>query len=59
MTELMTIEELATKLNCGGNTVRNMVKDGKIHCVRLNGRGVRFSSDEVRKYLEKNTDRIG
>jgi excisionase family DNA binding protein len=50
-TQLITIQDLARQMNCGEHVIRDLVRKGRIPCVRLGHRTLRFDSEEVRKAL--------
>lgn len=58
MNKLLTIEETAAKLRVSANSVRNMVKNGRLPEVRLGyPRGaVRFDPKDVEKLIKRRND---
>ena len=52
MTELLTTQEVAKRLNCHAVTVRKLMKDGKLGDVIRDGRKfIRVKSDAVDAYI--------
>jgi excisionase family DNA binding protein len=49
--KLLTTDEVAVLLNVHPNTVRNMVKQGRLDIVRV-GSSVRFETEAVRQFVE-------
>ena len=55
--EFFTVEELARKLKVSEKTVWRMKKSGEIAHTMIRG-FVRFTSDELQAYIEKQTRRV-
>jgi excisionase family DNA binding protein len=53
MGELLTADELATRLKVRPNTVKEWARAGKIPRVRITPKVVRYDPDAVREALEK------
>lgn len=52
MTNLLTVREIAKKLNVSEVWVRVLVRDGKLPALRLARRAIRFDEREVDQYLQ-------
>ena len=53
MPELLTAEQVGQVLQRHPRTVMALVKDGKLSAVRIGPRGVRFTQDDVRRFIER------
>ena len=51
--QLARAEELAQRLRCGKSTVYSLAKAGKIPCIGIGKKGVRFDIDEVLAALKR------
>lgn len=52
----ITTQELACKLGCCEETIRNMIHAGKLPCIQL-GRHYRFDWEKVEKHLKTTSKR--
>jgi len=52
MDRLLTIRELAERLNIAEGTAYHWLSQGRLPCVRFSSRCVRFREDDVQKMLE-------
>lgn len=52
MNELLTIEQVASKLRLSGNTIRKMTKEGRLPAIRLGG-AVRYDLKDVETLMRK------
>jgi excisionase family DNA binding protein len=53
MERLLTCKDLAERLQLSEKTIYNMVSEGRIPCVRVNNRCVRFEEHKVREWLKR------
>lgn len=49
MGQLLTLDQVATKLQCDKRTVRRQISDGKLPAIRFGERIIRIDSDELDK----------
>lgn len=50
-TTLSSLQQVAKRLHISLNTLRQLIKEGKIKAVRLSARCVRISDAEVERYI--------
>lgn len=55
MDRLLTCEEVAKLLSLKDLTVRRWTKEGKIPCVRIGGRAVRYRPSDLEKWIQDNS----
>lgn len=53
---LLTIGQLAKRLNVHRDSIRRWVRAGVIPCIRITNRTVRFDFDEVTRAIRKDVD---
>ena len=53
MEKLLTIRELAERLNIAEGTAYHWLSEGRLHCVRFSKRCVRFRESDVQKLLDE------
>ena len=53
MEKLLTIRELAERLNIAKGTAYHWLSEGRLKCVRFSKRCVRFRESDVQKMLEE------
>ena len=51
MQELVTVKQVAERLQVSRGTVYNLVKDGKLKAVKVRGNMIRLNRDEVCAYF--------
>jgi len=56
MEKLLTIRELAERLNIAEGTAYHWLSEGRLKCVRFSRRCVRFRESDVQELLDKFTD---
>ena len=57
MGDCLRVKEVAERLAVSEQTVRNMVKDGTLQCVRIGKRGIRIPRAAVEAFMnEKRKD---
>jgi excisionase family DNA binding protein len=56
MEKLLTIRELAERLNIAEGTAYHWLSEGRLQCVRFSKRCVRFRESDVQELLEKLAD---
>ena len=56
MEKLLTIRELAERLNIAEGTAYHWLSEGRLRCVRFSKRCVRFRETDVQELLDKLTD---
>ena len=49
--EIYTIKEASTLLKLSPQTIRKLIKDGKIQCFKA-GKSIRISSDSIMKFMQ-------
>lgn len=52
---LLTPDQVAEHLSVSRDVVYDLVQQGRLACVRVNTRTVRFTSEQVRGYVEART----
>lgn len=55
MGRLLTAQEVADWLNCELQTVRKWTSQGRIPCVKLSRRAVRFSEAAIKEWIQSKT----
>jgi excisionase family DNA binding protein len=50
---LLTLNDVANRLNCSRATVRRMVDRGELEGVKIGLRGIRVKSESLERYLER------
>ena len=53
VTEYLTAKELARRLRLSTDTVRQMARDGKIPCLRISAKAIRFDPQAVAHALRQ------
>lgn len=56
MEKLLTIRELADRLNIAEGTAYHWLSEGRLKCVRFSKRCVRFRESDVQELLQQLTD---
>lgn len=56
-TRLITTSELASRLGVTSDTIRKWTRDGRIPCLRVGQKTLRFDADAVMAVLEANDSR--
>jgi excisionase family DNA binding protein len=56
MEKLLTIRELAERLNIAEGTAYHWLSEGRLKCVRFSKRCVRFRESDVQELLQQLTD---
>jgi excisionase family DNA binding protein len=51
---MMTVQDVALRLNCAASTVYLLVESGKLEAFRIgpNGGGIRVSEEQLQQYLD-------
>jgi excisionase family DNA binding protein len=57
MEKLLTVVELAERLRMNPGTIYHWLSEGRLTCVRLSARCVRFRVSDIEKMLEQMTEK--